>query len=88
MTQSSESDLMACEWLTSMGLEQTLCSDDLNRSAPLLWHLLGSHRTEGPLKAVMQELRLCGHAGSAWGALLAERKEMPLEALCFPALQQ
>lgn len=83
MTQSSESDLMACEWLTSMGLEQTL-----NRSAPLLRHLLGSHRTEGPLKAVMREMRLCGRAGSAWGALLAERKETPLEALCLPALQQ
>lgn len=88
MTQSSESDLMACEWLTSVDLEQTLCSDDLNCSAPLLRHLLGSHRTEGPLTAVMREMRLCGRAGSVWGALLAERKETPLEALRLPALQQ
>lgn len=70
-----------------MGPEQTALSDDLNRSALLPWHLLGIHRTEWPLTAVMWKMGLCGRCRPrAEGPLLAGRKKRPGQAPHLPAL--
>lgn len=82
MTVSSESDRMCVSG--SLGPERTACWDDLNRSAPLLWHLPGSRGTKWPLTAVVGDVRLWGRCGQCVGGPLPAAKSASSCPACLP----